>query len=66
MLSILVLSDENRLLIMRGSPHLYRWGRVSHGDSLEWHFTKLSESTINEEYESVTPDEFYTIVEEVL
>ena len=26
MLSTLVLSNENRLLIMRGSPHLYRWG----------------------------------------
>ena len=29
MLSTLVLSNENRLLIMRGSPHLYRWGRMS-------------------------------------
>ena len=36
------------------------------GDSLEWHFTKLPESTINEEDEQIPPDEFYTMVEEVL
>ena len=36
------------------------------GDSLEWHFTKLPESTINEEDEPIPPDEFYTMVEEVL
>ena len=36
------------------------------GDSLEWHFTKLPESTINEEDKPVTPDEFYTMVKEVL
>ena len=36
------------------------------GDSLEWHFTKLPESTINEEDEPISPNEFYTMVEEVL
>lgn len=36
------------------------------GDSLEWRFTKLPESTINEEDEPISPDEFYTMIEEVL
>ena len=42
MLSTLVLSNENRLLIMGGSPHLYRWG----GCHLQWIGYKTNEEYI--------------------
>ena len=36
------------------------------GNSLEWHFTKLPETTINNDDKLISPDEFQSMLEEVL
>lgn len=36
------------------------------GDSLEWRFTKLPESTINEDDEPISAEELQSMIEEVL